>query len=263
MSNDTKATVKLHAHVSGSGAPMVFLHGLFGSWQNLGTAVRAAADIAQVHALDLRNHGKSPHHPQHDYTALADDVAAYIDEHIGQACYLLGHSMGGKTAMQLALRRPDLVRKLIVVDIAPRAYPPHHDEILAGLSEMQGQHVVSRKEADAALEQSVPELAVRSFLLKNLILEQGVVSWRVNLDAIASQYAHIADWPEQHTNFPGPVLFLKGANSDYIVADDRETVLNLFPQASVKSIASTGHWPHAEKPSVFNKLMLDFLAADA
>lgn len=262
MSNSPQAPVSLHSHVSGSGEAMVFLHGLFGSWQNLGTAVRAAAEVAEVHALDLRNHGNSPHHSEHDYLALADDVAAYIDEHIGKACYVLGHSMGGKTAMQLALRRPDLVRKLIVVDIAPRSYPPHHDEILAGLKKLQGQHVANRREADTELEKSVPELAIRSFLLKNLVLEDGIVNWRMNLDTIAEQYPHIAAWPQTQSSFDGPVLFLKGANSDYIVAEDRETVLALFPQAAVKSIASTGHWPHAEKPSVFNKLMLDFLEAE-
>lgn len=262
LNNTAASPLQLHAHVSGDGHPMVFLHGLFGSWQNLGTAVRAAAEHYQVHALDLRNHGKSPHHGQHDYPALAADVAAYIDEHIGQACYVLGHSMGGKTAMQLALTRPELIDKLIVVDIAPRAYPPHHDEILQGLSELEGKPVAGRREADQALAVAVPELAVRSFLLKNLVLEDGIVHWRMNLTALREQYAHIADWPATQNAYSGPVLFLKGANSDYIEASDRESVLKLFPAVQLKTIAATGHWPHAEKTTVFNKLMLDFLAKD-
>lgn len=239
---------------------MVFLHGLFGSWQNLGSCARAAAERVEVHALDLRNHGQSPHHAVHDYPALAADVATYIDTHIGREVYLLGHSMGGKTAMQLALTRPDLVARLIVVDIAPRAYPPHHDDILAGLQALQGQPMPNRKAADDALAVSVPELAIRSFLMKNLILEDGSVRWRINLDAIVDQYRHIADWPAQRGHFDKPTLFLKGANSDYIQASDREAVLGLFPRAQLKAIASSGHWPHAEKPAVFNKLMLDFIA---
>jgi len=240
---------------------MVFLHGLFGSWQNLGTAVRTAADHYQVHALDLRNHGKSPHHERHDYAALAADVAHYIDQNIAQSCYVLGHSMGGKTAMQLALTRPELVDKLIVVDIAPRAYPPHHDEILHGLNQIQGQTFAGRRDADQALSQWVPELAVRSFLLKNLLLNEGTATWRMNLNTLSEQYPHIADWPASDNTYCGPVMFLKGANSDYIEAQDKDPVLSLFPAAQVKTIASTGHWPHAEKATVFNKLMLDFLAA--
>lgn len=257
-----ESSLKLHAHVSGQGEPIVFLHGLFGSWQNLGTAVRAAAEHYQVHALDLRNHGKSPHHPQHSYPTLAADVASYIEREIDAPCALLGHSMGGKTAMFTALHYSTIVSKLIVVDIAPKSYARHHDDILKGLKALEGQSIAARSEVDMRLQQWVPELAIRSFLLKNLKLVEGTVQWRINLSALSEQYDHIAQWPDTNRRYTGSVLFLKGANSDYIVAEDRDAVLRAFPQSQLKSIASTGHWPHAEKPAVFNKLMLDFLAKE-
>ncbi len=259
MTENPTDTVDLHAHVSGDGPAVVFLHGLFGSWQNLGTAVRAAAERHQVHALDLRNHGKSPHHPRHDYHSLAADVAAYIEQHIDGPCSVLGHSMGGKTAMRLALSHAELVEKLLVVDIAPRAYGAHHDEILQGLSAIEGQEFASRAAVDEELAKAVPELAIRSFLLKNLVLNDGLAGWRMNLRVIQEQYPQIALWPDDSAHFEGPVLFLKGANSAYILAQDKPAVQQLFPNAQLKTIAATGHWPHAEKPAVFNKLMLDFL----
>lgn len=262
MKHPATRPLKLHAHVSGTGQAVVFLHGLFGSWQNLGSVIRAAAEHYQVHALDLRNHGKSAHHPNHDYPALAADVAVYIEERIGQPCYVVGHSMGGKTAMLLALEYPEWVSKLAVMDIAPRAYPSHHDEILRGMRTMQGQLYANRGEADSALSQWVPELAIRHFLLKNLILKEGVASWRANLAVIISEYPHIAGWPSTESSYSGPVLFLRGELSGYIVATDKEETLRLFPEAQVKTIAATGHWLHAEKPVVFNKLLLDFLAKD-
>lgn len=249
----------LHAHVSGQGPAVVFLHGLFGSWQNLGTAVRAAAEQHQVHALDLRNHGKSPHHPQHDYPGLAADVAAYIEQNITGPCAVLGHSMGGKTAMWLALSRPDLVAKLLVVDIAPRSYGAHHDVILESLTAIEGQPFANRRAVDEALAEAVPEVAIRSFLLKNLMFKDGIAGWRMNLRVLRQEYPHIAAWPSASEQFDGPVLFLKGADSDYILAQDKPAVQQLFPRAQLKTIAATGHWPHAEKTAVFNKLMLDFL----
>ncbi len=259
MKNQDVSALKLHAHVSGKGKPVVFLHGLFGSWQNLGTAIRSVAEHYQVHALDLRNHGKSPHSAKHDYPSLAGDVAQYIDSEIAQESIVVGHSMGGKTAMMLALTRPDILHKLIIVDIAPRSYKPNHDEILRGMAAMQGKTFNSRGDVDNALANWVPEVAIRSFLLKNLILKDGIASWRLNLNTLAEQYPHIADWPQSQLSFDGPVLFLKGAESDYLVDDDREVVQRLFPKAQLKSIAATGHWPHAEKPAVFNKLLLDFI----
>ncbi len=161
--------------------------------------------------------------------------------------------------MQLALSRPELVAKLVVVDIAPRSYPAHHDEILTGLSAIEAQPFSSRKAVDEALAHWVPEVAVRSFLLKNLILDNGIAHWRIHLDALHKEYAHIAQWPDIEARYGGPVLFLKGANSDYLLAQDKAQVQRHFPKAQLKTIASTGHWPHAEKPAVFNKLLMDFL----
>lgn len=256
-------TLALYHRVSGEGAPLVLLHGLFGSLDNLNGVAHRLSSHFQVHALDLRNHGRSPHADSMSYADMAGDVLDYLDRQGIERCSLLGHSMGGKTAMQLALTAPLRMERLIVADIAPVSYPPHHDEILAGLAAVNPSALQSRGEADQILADYVPELPVRQFLLKNLVRREGDgFAWRMNLPVIRRCYHQITLGQHGDAPFTGPVLFIKGGNSNYIQARHREQVARLFPHAEVRIIPGTGHWLHAEKPEVFAALCERFLLAD-
>ena len=250
--------------------PLIVLHGLFGSLDNLGGIVRRLEDRWEIHALDQRNHGRSPHTDSMDYPAMAADVLAYMDaQGIACAC-VLGHSMGGKVAMQMALMAPQRIDRVIVADISPVAYTLRHDAILEGLKAMDMHRVSSRTEADRQMSEFVTEANTRQFLLKNLeripkdqAVEGGpVFSWRLNLAAIERCYSQLIDAPQGEGPFEGPVLFIKGADSAYLQRKHKDTILQLFPNASLKVIEGTGHWLHAEKPDTFATLCVDFLAAD-
>lgn len=262
-------SVRLHHRITGKGEPLVLLHGLFGSLENLGGVNQRLQDGWQVHGLDLRNHGRSPHTDTMDYPAMAEDVVAYLDEQgIDRAC-LLGHSMGGKTAMQVALSYPERVQRLIVADIAPVTYQPRHDAILEGMTRLDLSSVTSRGDADRMLQAYVEVPEVRMFLLKNLVRvpaeekadNPDTFRWRLNLPVIEACYQNLADAPEGKDPFEGPVLFLKGSESAYIQRKHRERIDTLFPQARLEEIEGTDHWLHAEKPDEFARRCRDFLAA--
>ena len=256
-------TLELYHRVSGDGPPLILLHGLFGSLDNLNGVAHRLSSHFQIHALDLRNHGRSPHAGSMSYPDMANDVLAYMSRHGLERASLLGHSMGGKTAMQVALNAPDRVDKLIVADIAPVSYPPHHDEILAGLAAVDPASLHSRTEGDRILADYVPEVAVRQFLLKNLVRrEGGGFAWRMNLPVIRRCYQQVTAGQQGSGPFEGPVLFIKGGNSNYIQARYRDQVARLFPRAEIRIIPGTGHWLHAEKPEVFAALCERFLLAD-
>jgi esterase len=253
--------LKLHHRIKGEGdSVIIMLHGLFGSLENLGGIGRLLADQLCVHSLDLRNHGRSPHHPQMNYQNMATDIINYMNDAGLEKAHLLGHSMGGKTAMQLALSNPERVKSLIVADIAPVHYPPHHDEVFEGLRQVEPAQLQSRQQADELLKNTVPELAVRQFLLKNLVKEgAGGFYWRMNLAAINHNYAHIMAGLHHDQAFSGKVLFIKGGTSDYIKPQYRDHTLLLFPNAEVKVMPNTGHWLHAEKPDLFAAIVKRFL----
>lgn len=267
-------TVELNARQAGpaeSGRlPLIVLHGLFGSLDNLGGIIRRLEDRWQIHALDQRNHGQSPHTDTMDYPAMAADVLAYMDKQGLERACVLGHSMGGKVAMQLALLAPDRVDRVIVADISPVAYTPRHDAILEGLKAMDLSAVSSRTEADRQMANFVADAGVRQFLLKNLeripkdqAIEGGpVFRWLLNLATIERCYSQLTDAPQGEGPFEGPVLFVKGADSAYLQSKHKDIILQLFPNASVKVIEGTGHWLHAEKPDTFATLCVDFLATD-
>ncbi len=247
----------------GSGTPLVILHGLFGSLENWGSQARQLGAAHPVYALDLRNHGRSPHSERMDYPLMARDVLHTLDQLGLERVLLMGHSMGGKAAMQLALDAPQRVAKLLVVDIAPRSYPRQHDDIFNALRELDLAALASRQAADAAIVERVPDPSIRSFLLKNLQRNaSGGFRWKMNLDALYCEYENIALQPHGDTPYRGPTLFIKGGLSDYIQRGDREAILRLFPTAGYKIIHGAGHWPHVEKPGPFSKIALDFLAAD-
>lgn len=257
----------LNHRITGEGAPLILMHGVFGALENLGAIARKFHTDWQVHGLDLRNHGSSFHADTMDYPSMAADVIAYMDEQGLDKASLLGHSMGGKVAMQVALQAPDRVEKLIVADIAPVAYKPGHDAILEGLKQVDLASVRSRRDADKQLAEYVETPGVRQFLLMNLeripneeqSQDGAVYRWRLNLKAIDACYDNLAAAPEGDQPFTGPVLFLKGADSAYIQEKHRDEIGRLFPWAQLEVIEGTGHWLHAEKTDAFVALCEQFL----
>jgi len=245
----------------GEGAPLVLVHGLFGSADNLGGIARLLAADYCVISVDLRNHGRSPHADGVSYREMSADVLAVMEkENIGSA-HVFGHSMGGKTIMQLALDHPERIERMVVGDIAPVRYPPHHSKIFEGMRAVSLSGPASRKEAQEILEAYVPEREVLGFLMTNWRRGQnGAWRWRINLEAIEAGYDDIA---AGNTGGPygGEVLFLRGSLSDYIKPEHREIILSLFPKATVRTIEGTGHWLHAEKPDMVARAISRFLGA--
>jgi esterase len=261
-------TVKLNYRINGEGEPLILMHGLFGSLDNLGVIARGLQDNWQIHGLDLRNHGKSPHADTMTYPEMAADVLAYMDAQGLEKAWVLGHSMGGKVAMQMALDAPDRVAGIIVADISPVTYKPRHDHVLEGLKAVDTAALRSRQDADRALSEFVEEAGVRQFLLKNLVpvpaderQDSGArYQWRLNLPVIDRSYAELSAAPEGKGPYNGPVLFIKGAESAYIQTKHRDTIAGLFPKADLRVIEGTGHWLHAEKPDTFVALCRRFLS---
>ncbi len=251
--------MQLNLQVSGSGAPFIIMHGLFGTLQNWSGQIKALSEHFTVYAVDLRNHGRSPHTETTSYPEMADDIIGLMDQQGLASAHILGHSMGGKVAMQLAMNHPQRVDKLIIVDIAPVQYPNHHGDVFRGLNAVQLSSLKSRGEADQQLAHYIDELSVRQFLLTNLYrTDAKQFAWRMNLPVLESCYDEISKAPTGPA-FEKPVLFIKGENSDYITADYREQILSLFPQAEYRMIQGSGHWPHAEKASIFTRLVLNYL----
>ena len=254
--------MRLQTLEAGQGPPLVLLHGLFGSARNWGAVQKALATDFRVVALDLRNHGASPHALGMNYAVQAEDVAETLAALGIENAALLGHSMGGKVAMMLALTRPDLVERLIIADIAPRPYPPALRAVVAAMQAVPLHAGPTRAEADQALRTAVPEAPIRSFLLQNLRFEAAPPSWRIGLAEIAAAMPEIEDFaPPQGARFHGPALAMAGALSSYIRAEDHASFRALFPQISFVSIPRAGHWLHAENPEGFLATLRAFLAA--
>ena len=240
----------------GQGSPVVVLHGLFGSARNLTGLTRALAASHRALAMDLRNHGDSAHDPAMDYDTMAADVAETMAAHGVAAAHVVGHSMGGKVAMRLALRQPACVKRLVVADIAPVPYPSHFGAFTrAMLAVPPG---ASRAEADALLAPDIPDPAIRGFLMHNFRPGEG---WRIGLREIAGALPRVEDWEGAVGRFDGPALFVTGARSDYVRPEHRPAIVRLFPTARFVAIKDAGHWLHAEQPGAFNATVADFLAA--
>lgn len=252
--------VELACTATGSGPPLVFLHGLYGSGNNWRSQARELADRYRVLLPDLRNHGRSPHHADMDYRALAADVDALLArEGIDQAA-VVGHSMGGKTAMALALTRPQRLAALMVVDIAPVAYAHEHGGVIAALQRLDLDGLSRREEADAALAPEIPEPMVRQFLLTNLQRQGQRWGWRIPLDILAAQVPVIEGWPALAGEWRGPAAFLHGGASDYVDSDGEAAIRRHFPAAGIEALPGIGHWVHAEAPRDFLARLEAFLS---
>jgi pimeloyl-ACP methyl ester carboxylesterase len=254
-------SLRLAYREHGAGPPVMILHGLFGSGTNWGSLARRLANVFQVFTPDLRNHGDSPHATGMDYRALAGDVTALMDELSIDSARFIGHSMGGKTAMMLALSEPNRVERLCVVDIAPVDYGHDYDEILTAMRGIDLDRIGSREQADAALAVSVAEPALRAFLLQNLRQREGRWHWRIGLEQLRDEIDTITGWPllPPGVVYPGPTLFVGGECSGYLGSGYEETIRGRFPRAVITRIGGAGHWVHVEAPRAFAETVDDFL----
>ncbi|MEM6965535.1 MAG: alpha/beta fold hydrolase [Bacteroidota bacterium] len=244
----------------GQGDPIIILHGLFGTSDNWQTIAKQLAEDYTVFILDLRNHGRSPHDDAFNYKVMAEDLKYFMESHWIYTTRVIGHSMGGKTAMQFALDYPDMVEQLIVVDIANQTYEGGHEEIFNALLSLELETIISRKAADVFLKDQIEDFGVRQFLLKNLTRNKtGQYEWKMNLPVIHKNYSAILDKIEGEEPFENATLFIKGGLSKYITDENFKTTQQLFPSAKLKTIEKVGHWVHAEAPQELLRTLRDFL----
>lgn len=245
------------------GEPLLVIHGLFGSLENLGVVSRQLSDTYSIYALDLPNHGRSEHTDNISLQSMADAVVAWMKSHHLEQAHFLGHSLGGKVSMEIALRYPERVNRLIVADIAPVAYSRRHQDVFDAFHAVDLTSLKKRGDADKQMQPHVSELSTRNFLLKNLDKNDQGWFWRMNLEGLLAAYDElIAANTQQFSAFTGRVLFIKGEHSPYILPEHRDAILALFPNAGVKVINGTDHWLHAQKPDIFVGIARRFLAAD-
>jgi pimeloyl-ACP methyl ester carboxylesterase len=252
--------MEFHHRSYGAGPPLVILHGLFGSSDNWSALARRWGRHFHVWTFDARNHGRSFHHGLLDYASMAEDLLQFMEQHGIASAHLLGHSMGGKTAMSFALTHSPRVERLVVVDIAPRTYERNHDRILDALISFDPGRFTTRSDADEALVPTIPEVATRHFLLKNLIRrEGGGFRWKMNLEAITRSYDALREGVGTRGRFDDPTLFVRGGRSSYVQESDLPRILDLFPRAVIATVANAGHWVHADAPDDLSRVVLPFL----
>lgn len=238
--------------------PLIILHGFFASARNWRKIAERLSSVYHVYVLDMRNHGLSPHHPIMDYPSMAADVLRFMDAHELATAHVLGHSMGGKIAMWLALNHPERMNKLIVVDIAPKSYTHNFDGTIHALIDLPLAEIHNRKQAELMLEKDIPELDYRQFLLQNLTLNNGGYQWRIDLDVFMRTAPNIIAFPETQEVLPfkGESIFIAGADSAYLTFKD---TLHLFPSSLFKTISDAAHWIHAQQPVIFTEVVEKFL----
>jgi esterase len=253
--------VKLFFREYGAGQPLIILHGLFGSSDNWLTQAKLLSPNYKIYTVDLRNHGQSPHDDAFDYASMVEDLKAFVEEQNIKDAIVIGHSMGGKAAMNFALAHPKLLSKLIVVDIAPRPYNLEHYVIADGLAAISIDTLSSRNEADEALAKHVPEADVRQFLLKNLQRKsEGGFSWKINLPVIREKLSNIGVDLQYTGVFEKPTLFIRGKRSNYVRDGDWAHITEVFPNSKLETM-DTGHWVQAEKPQEFVEIVTGWLNA--
>lgn len=247
---------------SGKGLPILLVHGLFGQGRNLGALARRLAEERRVVTVDMRNHGDSFHDPDHGYPALAGDLADTIAD-LGGRVDLVGHSMGGKAAMVLALTRPELVRRLAVLDIAPVSYGHSQTALIDAMASLDLAAIDRRSAADADLAKRIDDPGVRGFLLQSLDLKADPAAWRLNLPVLRDQMDHLVGWPQGMAagTFDGPVLEVAGERSDYVTEAGQAALRMHFPQARIVRVKGAGHWLHADAPEAVAQILISYLGA--
>lgn len=253
--------MKLFYRKFGQGQPMIILHGLFGQADNWNTLAKQFAEKDfEVYCVDQRNHGLSPHSDVWNYYAMTEDILELINDNQLQNVILLGHSMGGKVAMQFAINHPQFLDKLIVVDIAPKYYPMHHQHVLEALQAVDFSKVKSRKEVEGILSNFISDFGTKQFLLKNLYWKtETELAWRFNLKVIVEQIENVGEALITNTICTVPALFIRGEKSNYILDEDLNSIQDVFPHFELATIADAGHWVHAEKPTEFFERVMKFL----
>ena len=250
----------LHSTIKGEGKPLLILHGYFGMSDNWKTIGNKFSEEYQVHLIDQRNHGRSFHEDEFNYEVLVEDLLNYIKHYKLEEVNIVGHSMGGKTAMLFAVMYPDLVDKLIIVDMSPRYYQPHHNAILAGLNSIDFSVQNTRTLVDKKLSVLIPDLGVRQFLLKNVYWkEKGQLAYRFNLESLTDNNPEVGEALPSFTVFEKETLFLKGSKSDYITENEEPIIEAHFPNSKIVEIKNAGHWLHAENPKQFYDEVSAFL----
>jgi esterase len=263
--------MKLFFREAGQGQPLIILHGLFGSSDNWYSLSKIFATKFRVFTIDQRNHGQSPHSDDHSYKLLTEDLEEFINDQKLEKPIILGHSMGGKVAMNFAIKDPSKTGKLIVVDIMPKSYPLHHDHILSGMKSLDLTNIKSRGEAEAILAPKIPKIDERQFIMKNLARspsrsapaeqgdEQQHFEWKINLDSLDKNIEKMGEPLQYEGQYTGPTLFIKGGKSWYYKDGDEATVAKYFPNAQWVTL-DTGHWVQAEKPKEFEETVLNWLS---
>jgi len=256
--------MNLHFETRGQGSPLLILHGLFGSLDNWHSIAGKLANSFQVFSLDLRNHGRSPHSDEMSYQSMAEDISEFIASQRLQQVALLGHSLGGKVAMQFSLVHPDKVAALIVADMSPRAYPPRHNDIFDALFSLDLSSLHSRKQMEEALAPAIPELPLRQFLLKNVKRDAGgAFMWRFNLSSLQANYSRLNEPITSKQAFNKSTLFIRGGESDYVTDADLPAIHQLFPRAKIITLPRAGHWLHVQAADEFISQVTAFLSAES
>lgn len=251
--------MKLFHKTLGEGQPLLILHGLFGSADNWLTLAKSWSAQYKVYLIDQRNHGHSPHDNAHSYAAMSEDLFELVAEENLRDMIVLGHSMGGKTAMTFAQAYPFLIEKLIVVDMGIKAYPPHHQQIFEGLNAVDIEHCTTRQLAEERLQPFVADASTRQFLMKNVYWKNpGELAWRFNLPVLDSQINRIMEGLQLQT-CDVDTCFIRGQRSHYILDQDWASIQSVFTNSALRSIPDAGHWVHAEAPAAFSQAVLDFL----
>jgi len=250
----------LHSIILGEGQPLIILHGFFGMGDNWKTLANRFAKKYQVHVVDQRNHGRSFHSDEFSYELMVEDLLYYINYHKLNNVHLLGHSMGGKTVMLFAVEYPEKVDKIIIADIAPRFYPPHHHTIIDALNAVDFDRIKSRNDIDLIFKKYIPESGIRQFLAKNIYRKsRDEFAYRFNLECLTECFDEVGVGLPPIAQFYGEVLFLKGENSGYISEEDENLIVTNFPKSEIMVVKNAGHWLHAENPEDFYNYIIEFL----
>jgi esterase len=252
--------MELYCRIEGSGFPVIILHGLLGSSDNWRAISTRLSPNYKIYTPDLRNHGRSPHGEIMTYPAMADDLRELMERENISECHVVGHSLGGKVAMQFATTHPDRMSKLVIVDITPKAYPPSQRPLLAALEQLELQGFQSFGEIDAALAPAIPQAPLRQILMKNITrVPSGGFQWRIDLGSIAKNYDHLTKPIIAAACYDKPALFMRGERSEYIADTDLPSIEAIFTRAELVTIARAGHWLHAEATDEFLQILTDFL----